>query len=140
MTDTAFANYVKLLVPGPSYKSKMVAPPDNIDANFVLVSKEPFNPDTYTIQFELVNKLKHIYPDVLWFQPYSKNPSALNYALTLGLLIEYDDLDGVVIPIPNIQMSLTGNNSMYLQRTIPTYHSNIQNLSLHSRSYRQQQS
>lgn len=37
----------------------------------------------------------------------------------LGLLIESRDIDAVSIPIPNIWMSLTENNFMYLQGTLP---------------------
>lgn len=119
LTDAAYSKYVKFMSPAPTFKSKLNPPSSDIDANFYLVSKDPFDLLNPPFKYESFDRHRHITPDVLWFQPYSKNPSALNYALTLGLLIESGDLDGVTIPLPNIDMSLTENNSMYLQGTLP---------------------
>ncbi|KAK9892660.1 hypothetical protein WA026_021513 [Henosepilachna vigintioctopunctata] len=122
LSDIAYSKYVKFLCPGPSFKSSLTPPPTDIDTAFYLVSKDPYNPDIAPFPYETFDRNTHLTPDVLWFQPYSKNPSALNYALTLGLLIETGDLDGVTIPIANIAMSLTENNSMYMQGTLPLTH------------------
>lgn len=119
MTDIQYTKYIKFLSPAPSFKSRMTPPPNDIDANFYLVGKDPYDPNNPPFEYESFTKHDHVYPDVLWFQPYSKNPSALNYALTLGLLIETGDLDGVTIPLPNIALTLTENNSMYFQGTLP---------------------
>lgn len=119
LNDAAYANHVKFLVPGPSFKSSLVPPPPNIDSAFYLVGKDPYDKDDPVFKYEIFDKSLHLYPDVLWFQPYVKNPSAINYALTLGLLIENGDIDGVSIPLPNIRMSLTENNSLYIQGSLP---------------------
>lgn len=64
-------------------------------------------------------KLQQLYPPLLALSPYLKDPNAINYALTLGLLAESSDLHGVIIPIPNIGLTLTENSSMYKQGLIP---------------------
>lgn len=89
-----------------------------IDSIFYLVGKKPYDSADPPFPYDLFDKTRHVYPDVLWFQPYSKNPSALNYALTLGLLIETGDIDALTIPTPNIGLSLTENNSMFFQGLI----------------------
>lgn len=122
MTDSQYAKFVKFLASAPIYKSKLTPPPLDIDANLYLVGKDPYDASKPPFQYHHFEKHLHTTPDVLWFQPYSKNPSALNHALTLGLLIESGDLDGTVIPLPNIQLSLTENNSMFLQGTLPLSH------------------
>lgn len=98
----------------------MPGPPEGIPPDIYLVSNDAYDPSRPPFHYEIFNRHRHIYPDVFWFQPYSKNPSAINHTLTLGLLIESGDLDGVTIPIPNIWMSLTENNSMYFQGLIPS--------------------
>ncbi|KAL3282935.1 hypothetical protein HHI36_006093 [Cryptolaemus montrouzieri] len=118
-SDAQYASYIKFLVPGPTYKSKLTPPPPDIDVNLYLVSRDPYDTTCAPFLYTLFDKSKHVYPNVLWFQPYHKDPSALNYSMTLGLLIEIGDIDGVTLPIPNIELSLTENNSMYLQGTLP---------------------
>lgn len=119
LSDAQYARLLKFLTPSPAYKSKLTPPTNDIDANFYLVGKDPYDPTNPPFEYMLFERSAHISPDVLWFEPYSKNPSALNHALTLGLLIETGDFDGVTLPLPNINMSHTENNSMYLQGTIP---------------------
>lgn len=53
------------------------------------------------------------------FFGFNRNPSAINYSLTLGLVTEVGGIDAVTVPIPNIRLSLTENNSMFFQGTIP---------------------
>lgn len=110
---------LRFLSPAPTFKSKLTPPLGDIDTQFYLISKAPFDPAKSPFNYDLFNRHCHITPDVLWFQPYFNNPSALNCALTLGPLIESGDTDGVTLPLPNIDMSLTENNSMYLQGTRP---------------------
>jgi len=124
LTDASYARYIKFLTPPASYKSKLPPPSKDIEANLYLVGKDPYNPADPPFEHEIFDKHRHVYPDVLWFQPYAKNPSAINFSLTLGLLIESGDIDAVVIPIPNIWISLTENNSMYLQGSISIDHIN----------------
>ncbi|KAG5871096.1 hypothetical protein JTB14_035793 [Gonioctena quinquepunctata] len=119
ITDSAYSKQIKFLSPAPTFKGTLDPPTDDIDSVFYLVSKDAYDPTYPPFAYENFDKQRHVYPDVLWFQPYSKSPSALNYALTLGLIKEFGDLDGVTIPLPNIRMSLTENNSMYMQGTIP---------------------
>lgn len=122
INDVAYARYIKFLQPAPEFKSKLPPPTADIEPALYLVGKEPYNPQQAPFSYEEFDKQRHVYPDVLWFQPYSKNPSAINFSLTLGLFIESADIDSVSIPIPNIWMSLTENNSMYLQGTLPIEH------------------
>lgn len=103
----------------PVFRSKLPPPNAEINSNLYLVSKDPYDPSCPPFEYESFDKSRYVLPDVLWFQPYSKNPSAINYSLTLGLLIETGDIDAVTVPIPNIRLSLTENNSMFLQGTIP---------------------
>lgn len=117
-TDTQFAALIRFLVQGPTFKSTLSPPVPEIDSVFYLVGKNPYYPLTPPFPLDLFDKTRHVYPDILWFQPYSKNPSALNFALTLGLLIETGDIDAVTIPTPNIGLSLTENNSRYFQGLI----------------------
>ncbi|CAG9840808.1 unnamed protein product [Diabrotica balteata] len=120
-TDSQFVKHIKYPSPAPIFKSKLTPPPD-IDQAFYHVSKYPYSPVDPPFEYKEFSRYDHISPDVLCFQPYAKNPSALNHSLTLGLLIESSDIDGVTIPIPNIRISLTENNSMFLQGSIPILH------------------
>lgn len=101
MSDTDYATYIKFLVLGPLYKSKLPGPSSSITPELYLVLKDVYDPTNPPFKYELFNQYRHVYPDVFWFQPYSKNPGAINYALTLGLLIESGDLDGVTISTPS---------------------------------------
>lgn len=78
MTDITYAKFIKYLCPGPIFKRKLTPPPPDIDTNFYLVGKDPYNPADPPFKYDEFNRHKHLNPDVLWFQPYSKNPSALN--------------------------------------------------------------
>ncbi|KAK9871898.1 hypothetical protein WA026_015147 [Henosepilachna vigintioctopunctata] len=108
---------VEVITPTPVFKSTLTLSPAEIDANFYLGDKDTYNVDNPPFEYESFDRSKHLTLDNLWFPPYSKNYGLLNYALTLGLLIETGDLDGVTILLPNINMSLTENNSMYMQGT-----------------------
>lgn len=61
----------------------------------------------------------NVYPPALYFQPYDRSCSTLNYTVTLGLKIETGELDGVSLPIPNVRNSLFDTNSRYRSGTIP---------------------
>ncbi|KAF0690353.1 Uncharacterized protein FWK35_00035662, partial [Aphis craccivora] len=113
-------NNCKIFISMTTQHIYIIPPPSkDIEASLYLVGKDPYNSADPPFEHEIFDKHRHVYPDVLWFQPYAKNPSAINFSLTLGLLIESGDIDAVVIPIPNIWISLTENNSMYLQGSIP---------------------
>jgi hypothetical protein len=66
----------------PEFKSKLPPPVQDIEASLYLAGKEPCNPAQFPFSYEEFDKQRHVYPDVLWFQPYSKNPSAINFSLS----------------------------------------------------------
>lgn len=51
----------------------------------------------------------------MFFQPYDRAPSTINYTIALGLKIESGELDGVTVPTPNVINSLIDTNSHFLQ-------------------------
>lgn len=61
----------------------------------------------------------NVYPPAMYFQPYDRSRSTLNYTVTLGIKIETGELDGVSIPVPNVRDSLYDNNSRYRSGAIP---------------------
>lgn len=61
----------------------------------------------------------NVYPLALYFQPYDRSSSTLNYTVTLGIKIETGELDGVSLPTPNIRDSLFDNNSRFRSGSIP---------------------
>lgn len=122
VTDKAYVTSIKYLSSAPIYKSSLVPPPESINAVFYLVGKNPYDKNSPPFHYDTFDRRKHVHPDVFWFQPYIQNPSAINYSLTLGLLIEQGDIDGTTIPLPNIAMSLTENNSMFMQGCLPITH------------------
>lgn len=62
---------------------------------------------------------ENVYPPVLFFQPYNKSLSTLNYTVILGFKIESAEIDGVTLPVPNVRDSLIDNNSRYRQGSLP---------------------
>lgn len=73
---------------------------------------EPFPAETFDAS-------RNVYPPVLYFQPYDRSASTLNYTVTLGIKIELAEFDAVVVPVPNSWDSLIDNNSRYRQGSIP---------------------
>lgn len=119
LNDASYAKYIRYLSPATVFRSKLPPPIADINTQLYLVSKDPYDSSNPSFSYESFDKSKHVLPDALWFQPYSKNPSDINYSITLGLIIEVGDIDAISVPIPKIRLSLTENNSMYLQSTIP---------------------
>lgn len=72
-----------------------------------------------TFKTEIFDAHKHVTPPVLYFQPYDRSSSTLNYTVTLGIKIESAEFDGVAIPIPNQWDSLIDNNSRFRSGSIP---------------------
>lgn len=122
ISDKAFSSHLRLYKSAPHFKSTLTPGPTDIDLSLYLVGNLPYSTDNPVWTYEVFDKQTHVTPDVFWFQPYIKNPSAINYSVTLGLLIENGSIDGVTVSIPNIRMSLTENNSMFLQRSVPLNH------------------
>lgn len=75
-------------------------------------ANEPFPAETF-------DPSKHVFPPVLYFQPYDRSARTLNYTVTLGIKIECAELDGVTIPTPNHWDSLIDNNSRFRSGSIP---------------------
>lgn len=75
-------------------------------------ANDPFPAQTF-------NANRDVRPPVLYFQPYDRAPSTLNYVVVLGLKIESAELDGLAIPVPNVSDSLIDNNSRYRQGSLP---------------------
>lgn len=99
LSDIAYAKYFRYMLPAPVYKSKLLPPTSDINRHLYLVDRVPYDPSKPPFTYECFDRQRHVYPDVLWFQPNSKNPSAINYSLMLGLLIEPGEIDAVCIPI-----------------------------------------
>lgn len=70
INDVEYARLIKYMTPGPIYKSKLEPPTNNINANLYLVSAEPYSNLDPPFRYELFDRQRHVYPDVLWFQPY----------------------------------------------------------------------
>lgn len=73
-----YAKYIRYPSPAPNFMSKVPPPIADINAQLYLGSKDPYDPSNPPFTYECFDKFKHIFPDVLWFQTYSKNPSAIN--------------------------------------------------------------
>lgn len=95
INDIDYARLIKYQTPGPSFKSILDPLVDGINANLYVVSAEPYANLDPPFKYELFDRQRHVYLDVLWFQPYHKDPSSINIALTLGLLIESGDIDAI---------------------------------------------
>lgn len=68
---------------------------------------------------EVFNPSRNVQPPVMYFQPYDRSSSTLNYVVVLGLKIESAEFDGVTIPTPNQWDSLFDNNSRFRQGSVP---------------------
>lgn len=118
LTDSAYAELVNFMVPVNDGAEDMLPPDGVINPDLYLVGPEPYDPIHPVTSFESFSKA-FVHPDVLWFQPLSKDPDAIASALALGIKIEQESLDGVSIPLPNPEDVLTVTNSQYLQGSLP---------------------
>jgi hypothetical protein len=62
---------------------------------------------------------EHVTPDVRYFDPYEYNPSKLSYTILTGLCIESAEIDGFMVPQPNLDQSLATENSYLLNAALP---------------------
>lgn len=81
-----------------------------------LVQATPCTPENNPIATATFDPHFNVYPPAMYFQPYDRSSSTLNYTVTLGIKIETGELDGVSIPVRD---SLYDNNSRYRSGAIP---------------------
>lgn len=117
LSDTDYATKAKFMEAGPTYTKTFLYPEDEstIETDLYRVENSTFDPDENPIVYELFSARTHVAPNVLWFQPYNKSSLSIELSLTIGLKIIQNELDGIIIPLPNINEDLTTNNSFYLQ-------------------------
>ncbi|KAF6208161.1 hypothetical protein GE061_016612 [Apolygus lucorum] len=118
--DTDYAHRTKFYADFPSYTESLPIPTNVKPATLALISKNAYDPAKDPIKPKRFDTIRDIRPSVLWFQPYEKSIQSIELAIPLGFKILNDELDSVVIPLPNVQDTLTHNNSMYKQGSIPT--------------------
>lgn len=119
LNDSSYAKKVKYLESAPDFKTTLPYIDENIEQNLYLVGDLPFDKDNNPIMYQSFNARKHVNPNVLWFQPYDKSSESIQLSIVLGFKIINEEIDGITIPLPNIETDLTCNNSQYLQGTIP---------------------
>ncbi len=61
----------------------------------------------------------HVTPPVRFFDPTGTDVSKLIYPIICGLKIEFFELDGFTVPLPNMSIDLSTDNSWFLQSCIP---------------------
>lgn len=73
-----------------------------------------------TNPFQVTNFM-HTLTSNLYFQPYDRSSSTLNYSATLGTKIESGQLDEVSLPTSSVKDPLFDNRSRFRSGAIPTY-------------------
>lgn len=123
LSDTDYATKAKFMEAVPTYSKSFSYPEDESTINIDLyrIENSTFDPETNPIEYDLFSARSHVAPNVLWFQPYNKSSQSIELSLTIGLKIIQNELDGIIIPLPNINEDLTTNNSFYLQGSVPIY-------------------
>lgn len=115
-----YATKAKFMESGPTFTKAFLYPEDESTINIDLyrVENATFDPDENPITYELFSARTHVAPNVLWFQPYNKSGQSIELSLTIGLKIIQNELDGIIVPLPNLTEDLTTNNSFYLQGSV----------------------
>lgn len=116
--DAEYARAIRFLSVPADGTSSNARPPDGIQPELYFVGADPFDPESRPFPFETFTR-EHSNPQVLWFQPYTKDTESVARSATLGIKIEQECIDATVIPTPNPDQSLTYNNSVYYCGTIP---------------------
>lgn len=120
LSDTEFATKINFLVDGATFTDTFPYPEDTktINTDLYRVINQPFDKSTNPIRYNTFNPRMHVAPNVLWFQPYNKSSQSIEISLTAGFKIIQNELDGLIIPLPDISEDLISNNSLYLQGSI----------------------
>lgn len=118
LNDSSYAKKVKYLEPAPGFTANLPYTDENIESDLLLVEDIPFDKNLNPLMYQSFDARKHVSPNVLWFQPYDKSSQSIQLSIVLGYKIINEEIDGITIPLPNIELDLTCNNSQYLQGTI----------------------
>jgi hypothetical protein len=125
ISASAYAEKLNFLVqePPPTENAPRLKYPEktgDIELSLYLVCKksssnsEPSDTDYITFDDE-----EHIFPDVLYLDPYDYSPSKLAFTIINGLCIETEEIDGFTIPQPSLDTSLSTENSFFLNSALP---------------------
>ncbi|KAK3928055.1 Capsid protein [Frankliniella fusca] len=119
--DTDFAADIHFLVPPRAERGNLIPPPAELGNcnNLYLVRDVEFREVNNPISFLAFYPDLHITPDVHWMSPYDATTSTYNVSALNGLKIENSFIDGTIIPVPDVELSLIYNNSQFYQGSIP---------------------
>jgi len=124
ITPTAFAKTLNFLTEPrtektPATELKYPQSDDDIDTQLYLVCKPTEDdPKAETDTFVTFNTRQHVVPDVRYFDPYDYSPSKLAFTIMDGLCTETEELDGFIVPQPDLNASLATENSHILNSAI----------------------
>lgn len=90
------------------------ADPKINDNLYLARNQDPTDPR----EFVLFDADKHVTPDLLTWNPTSSVPSAMFGPICAGLLIQNADVDGITLPLPNIEAPLATTNGSYLSSLV----------------------
>jgi len=112
-TDVTYAGRINFLVHRAAHRGALPACPEQLAtvANLYLVDNQAYNPAEAPFKMQLFDEYAHVTPDVLWFSPFDINTSSLTLSLVNGFKIESGDIDGTVVPHPNVLDPLSSNDS-----------------------------
>lgn len=121
ISDETYADYTHYRLPEEEFDGTLPFPtePDTIEPALYLVVDKEYNENESRIIYDTFDRRKHLFPNVLWFQPYNKSSQSIELAIAIGYKIISNELDAVTIPLPNIDLDLTDNNSYYRQGSFP---------------------
>lgn len=122
VTHQDYAARNNILSPAPIYNNTIPYPACAANAwrpDLYLVNNAPYDPAAAHYEYDTFHLKKHLTPDVLLQTPFGRDANRATQALVLGLKIEAEEFDGSIIPLENPRISLSENNSHYLQGTIP---------------------
>lgn len=106
--DSEIANPHKLTVHEPNT--------DFLQSLYLVDPNPPPKPDLDKVYQNVSNELAQ---PVILYSPWSTGVSSLYFALTNGLLIESDEIDGFHVPQPQIATSIHDENSHFLESAVP---------------------
>lgn len=121
MTDAEYAAAINYMVPIEVGNTNLVQPAaaPAINQNYWL-SRNADRTDAQDVAYKFRTYDRNVItPDILYYQPFDKRVATLSYTVVLGIKIEFEELDGVTVPLPDFQSSLIDNNSHFRCGSIP---------------------